>query len=150
MNEERKIAREQGIESPVQETIEDTHRNYNNNLRLLMSSVGPKDRLFIGSHNNESVDIAKKLIKERALSNKQVNFGQLKGFSDQITGTLANEGFAVAKYLPYGPTDTVMPYLVRRGQESKQVLREQKFQNEFLMAEIKRRMLLGNYEYGQK
>ena len=70
MNEERKIAREQGIESPVQETIEDTHRNYNNNLRLLMSSVGPKDRLFIGSHNNESVDIAKKLIKERALSNK--------------------------------------------------------------------------------
>jgi proline dehydrogenase len=44
---------------------------------------------------------------------------QLKGFSDQITGTLANEGYKVFKYLPYGPTDTVMPYLVRRGQESR-------------------------------
>lgn len=44
---------------------------------------------------------------------------QLKGFSDQITGTLANEGYTVFKYLPYGPTDTVMPYLVRRGQESR-------------------------------
>ncbi len=70
---------------------------------------------------------------------------QLKGFSDQITGTLANEGYQVYKYLPYGPTDTVMPYLVRRGQESRQVLREQKFQNEFLKAEIYRRITLGNY-----
>ncbi len=70
---------------------------------------------------------------------------QLKGFSDQITGTLANEGYKVFKYLPYGPTDTVMPYLVRRGQESRQVLREQKFQNEFLKAEIYRRMTFGNY-----
>ena len=29
-----------------------------------------------------------------------------------------------------------MPYLVRRGQESRQVLREQQFQNTFLKREI--------------
>jgi proline dehydrogenase len=58
---------------------------------------------------------------------------------------LASENFTVYKYLPYGPTDTVMPYLVRRGQESRQVLREQKFQNEFLKGEIKRRLTLGDY-----
>jgi len=33
-----------------------------------------------------------------------------------------------------------MPYLVRRGQESRQVLREQKFQNEVLSQEIKNRL----------
>jgi proline dehydrogenase len=48
----------------------------------------------------------------------------------------------VYKYLPYGPTETVMPYLVRRGQESKQVLREQEFQNKTLMSEIKQRLSL--------
>ena len=118
MNEERRLAKEGGYESPIQETIEDTHRNYNTNLKLILANLGPQDRVFLGSHNLESVEIAKKIIKEQGLSNKQVQFGQLKGFSDQITGTLANEGFSVAKYLPYGPTDTVMPYLVRRGQES--------------------------------
>lgn len=33
-----------------------------------------------------------------------------------------------------------MPYLIRRGQESRQVLREQEFQNLFLKNEIMSRM----------
>jgi proline dehydrogenase len=143
MNEERKLAAEGKYESPVHETIDDTHNCYNKNLRLIMSNLGMKDRLFLGSHNLDSVNLAKSLIKENGLNTRQVTFGQLKGFSDQITGTLASEDLSVMKYLPYGPTDTVMPYLVRRGQESKQVLREQKFQNEFLKAEIKRRLKFG-------
>jgi proline dehydrogenase len=68
-------------------------------------------------------------------------FGQLRGFSDQITEVLAAEKFRVYKYIPFGPTEQVMPYLVRRGQESRQVLREQKFQNEILKAEIRSRIL---------
>ena len=56
-----------------------------------------------------------------------MRFGQLKGFSDQITNKLAQQDYKVYKYLPYGPTETVMPYLIRRGQESRQVLREQEF-----------------------
>lgn len=58
-------------------------------------------------------------MKEFNLSPAQVSFGQLKGFSDQITGQLASAGYDVSKCLPYGPTETVTPYLVRRGQESK-------------------------------
>ena len=96
--------------------------------------------IFVASHNVDSVELAKKLLLEKGIKDNRVRFGQLKAFSDQITGTLANQGFHVYKYLPYGPTEKVMPYLVRRGQESKQVLREQKFQNEFLKGEIKRRL----------
>jgi hypothetical protein len=36
--------------------------------------------------------------------------------------------------------EEVMPYLVRRGQESKQVVREQVYQNEFLKKEILSRL----------
>lgn len=62
MNEERRLAKAGGYESPVHETIEDTHQCYNTNLKMLAENLGPKDRLFVGSHNLESVEIAKKLI----------------------------------------------------------------------------------------
>lgn len=58
-----------------------------------------------------------------------------------MTGQLSAEGYKVYKYVPFGPTEQVMPYLVRRGQESRQVLREQKFQNEVLSKEIRSRLL---------
>lgn len=93
--------------------------------------------LFVASHNQDTIDLAKNLLEQTNLKDTEsVRFGQLQGFSDQITGSLATEGYRVYKYLPFGPTDQVMPYLIRRGQESKQVLREQKYQNEFLKNEI--------------
>ena len=140
MNEERRRAEAQGYESPVMDTIEGTHHNYNSCLRLVLDNLGPRDRVLIGSHNLDSVQLAKQLIEERGIKDGRARFAQLKGFSDHLTGSLAHEGFAVFKYLPYGPTEKVMPYLVRRGQESRQVLREQKFQNECLKTEIKRRL----------
>jgi proline dehydrogenase len=41
MNEERRLAKEQGYESPIQETIEHTHRNYNTNLQLILNFIRP-------------------------------------------------------------------------------------------------------------
>ena len=141
MNEERALAEEKGCESPVWDTIEETHNCYNSNLEKILRNVEGNDCVFVASHNQDSVEVAKKVIKERKISLANVRFGQLKAFSDQITQSLALENHQVFKYLPYGPTEKVMPYLVRRGQESKQVLREQKFQNEFLKSEIKARLL---------
>ncbi|CDW89143.1 proline oxidase [Stylonychia lemnae] len=142
MNEERRLAKQHDYESPIWDTIDDTHNNYNRNLKLVIENLNEQDRMLIGSHNVESVNIAKQLLRDLQKNDGRAYFGQLKAFSDQITGQLANEGFTVYKYLPYGPTEKVMPYLVRRGQESRQVLREQKYQNEFLKGEIKRRMSL--------
>lgn len=67
-------------------------------------------------------------------------FGQLRGFSDQVTAELQDKGFKVFKYIVFGPTEQVMPYLVRRGQESRQVLREQEFQNNVLKKVILSRL----------
>ncbi len=75
MNEERKLAKEGNYESPVHETIEDTHNCYNKNLKLLAENLSHKDRLFVGSHNLESVDIAKKLIIKHNLNDGRFTFG---------------------------------------------------------------------------
>jgi len=81
----------------------------------VIENLGPRDRILVASHNIESVNFAKQLVIEKNIKDDKVRFAQLKGFSDQITGALADEGFPVYKYLPYGPTEKVMPYLVRRG-----------------------------------
>lgn len=128
MNEERELAAEQGQESPVWDTIEDTHTCYNEAMSHILREMTPADSLFVASHNADTVKIAMDLTEEMDLKDKDcVRFGQLKGFSDQVTGDIASKGFDVYKYLPFGPTEQVMPYLIRRGQESRQVLREQEF-----------------------
>jgi proline dehydrogenase len=84
-----------------------------------------RDRVMFGSHNAQSVDMIKKNITERfPEKRKSIFLATLYGFSDNITYGLREEGFEVKKYVPYGPYNQSMPYLIRRGQESRQVLRE--------------------------
>lgn len=144
MNEERALAEQHGYESPIWDTIEETHQCFDDCLSHVIRNLEGNSLLFIASHNASSVEKAKEMILERNIHDHRVRFGQLKAFSDQITGQLAQEDFKVYKYLPYGPTEKVMPYLIRRGQESKQVLREQEFQNVFLKKEIAKRLSLFN------
>ena len=49
---------------------------------------------------------------------KRVYFSQLLGMSDHISFNLADKGYNVVKYMPYGPVKLVMPYLIRRAQEN--------------------------------
>ena len=98
----------------------------------VLHNLEEKRLLLVASHNADSIEMAEYLMHRLQITDDRVRFGQLKGFSDQITGMLAQQNYKVYKYLPFGPAETVMPYLIRRGQESKQVLREQEFQNLFL------------------
>ena len=70
MNEERRLAEANKYESPVHDTIENTHKCYNTNLKLIISNLRPQDRLFIGSHNVESVELAKSLVSSNGYSPK--------------------------------------------------------------------------------
>ena len=65
MVEERKLAEEGKYESPVWETIEDTHKCYNENLDHLLDTVNENDAVFIASHNMETVERAMKKIQDR-------------------------------------------------------------------------------------
>ena len=115
MNEERKLAKENGLESPVWDSIDETHKCYNDCMKMAIDNVSQNGMVFVASHNQGSIEHAKKQIREKGYTDDRVRFGQLKAFSDQLTNQLAQENFKVYKYLPYGPTEKVMPYLVRRG-----------------------------------
>lgn len=115
MNEERELALANNHESPVWDSIDETHQCYNECLKNLIENSNTNDYIFVATHNADSVELAKQIMVEKNIFDSRVRFGQLKAFSDQLTGTLANDGYKVYKYLPYGPTERVMPYLIRRG-----------------------------------
>jgi len=59
--------------------------------------------------------------------------------SDNITFNLAEAGYNVAKYLPYGPVKEVVPYLIRRAQENSSVTGDVGRELALIAKEIKRR-----------
>ncbi len=69
----------------------------------------------------------------------RVWFSQLYGMSDHISFNLANEGYNVAKYLPYGPVKYVMPYLMRRAEENTSVAGQTSRELNLLIKEIDRK-----------
>ena len=83
MNEERELAADEGRESPVWDTIEDTHKCYNDNMQLIIQQMKHEDMVFVASHNKDTCDIAMELSEERGFKDSgRVRFGQLRGFSD--------------------------------------------------------------------
>jgi proline dehydrogenase len=99
------------------------------------------DYILFGTHNVDSCEKIKLLMDKKGYEKNSVIFGQLKGFSDKLTFSLAESNYKVIKYLPYGPTEYLIPYLIRRGNESKEVLREHLFMND-LTKEIRSRFKL--------
>ncbi len=122
MEKERERAHKKGYKDPIQPNKESTDRDYNAALKFTIEHI-ERCELFNGTHNEESSLYLTKLMKEYKLkrNDPRIYFSQLYGMSDHISFNLANEGYNVAKYVPYGPVKHVMPYLVRRAEENTSV-----------------------------
>jgi proline dehydrogenase len=74
-----------------------------------------------------------------ANNDKRITFSQLLGMSDPITFNLADHGYNVAKYVPYGPIREAMPYLIRRAKENTSVAGQTSRELTLIREEIARR-----------
>lgn len=122
MEKERALAIEKNRLSPIQVSKEATDTDYDEAVRFCMDHIH-STAVIIASHNEQSNLLGAKLLDEMMLphNHPHVHFSQLYGMSDTITFNLAKEGFNVSKYLPFGPIQDVIPYLMRRAQENTSV-----------------------------
>ena len=140
MEKERERAKELNYESPIHVTKENTDMCYNDGLVYCVTHVNEIE-LCAGTHNEESSKLLAKLMHEAELptSENRIHFAQLYGMSDHITFNLSHNGYNAAKYVPYGPVKSVMPYLFRRAEENTSIAGQTGRELTLIQQELKRR-----------
>jgi proline dehydrogenase len=140
MEKERARAEAMGYPSPIHPDKEATDRAFND---ALLFSIERLRHLAImcGSHNEQSNRYLAELMQQHQVdpADRRVWFAQLYGMSDNISFNLAKSGYKVAKYVPYGPVRSVMPYLFRRAEENTSVAGQSSRELILLRRELKRR-----------
>jgi|694.fasta_scaffold62340_1 proline dehydrogenase len=142
MEKERRRAAEKGYPSPIQPTKEATDADFNEAVKLCIDHV-EQVAVIVASHNENSNKIGTELLQAKGLplNHPHVHFSQLLGMSDNITFNLAVAGCNVSKYVPFGPIEDVVPYLMRRAQENSSVGGQTGRELLLIQKELKRRGL---------
>lgn len=139
MLQERELAEQYKYPDPIHKCKEDTTKQYNDGIKKLLNYVfdtTPSNELkkpfslFIATHNNESVNLSLSYIFTKKESNDfentlstRIGFGTLYGMRDCMSNVIAKQpNIKIFKYLPYGSVDIVIPYLLRRAIENKEVI----------------------------
>jgi len=140
MEKERERAKRRGYPSPIHPDKESTDRDYNAALKFSVENI-EKIAIFNGTHNEESSLYLTELMEEHGIGKDDPRawFSQLYGMSDHISFNLAEEGYNVAKYVPYGPVKNVLPYLIRRAEENTSVAGQTSRELTLLKKETNRR-----------
>lgn len=140
MEKERERATTNGYPSPIQPDKAACDHDYNEAVKLCIDNI---DMVAVcaGTHNEESSALLAKLMEEKGIANsdERVWFSQLLGMSDHISFNLANAGYCVCKYVPYGPVVSVLPYLFRRAAENTSMSGQMGRELSMITQEIERR-----------
>ena len=140
MEKERERAEKAGYLSPIQIDKSRTDKDYNEAIQLAFEKIHTCS-VIIASHNENSNLLAADLAKKTGITfnHQHLHFSQLFGMSDNLTFNLADAGFNVSKYLPFGPLEEVIPYLMRRAQENSSVAGQTSRELQLIYKESKRR-----------
>jgi proline dehydrogenase len=140
MEKERDRAASLGLASPINHTKSATDQLYDDALRFCLTHA---DHIHTccATHNAASNLLFARLIAQKGFAPKDPRFlfSQLLGMSDNITFNLAQAGYRVAKYMPYGTVKEVIPYLIRRAQENTAVTGDMSREYQLLKSEQQRR-----------
>ncbi|HQE35222.1 MAG TPA: proline dehydrogenase family protein, partial [Flavobacterium alvei] len=140
MEKENERAIEKNYPTPICASKEATDENYNASVKYMLDHIDMMS-IFEGTHNEESTYYLMDLMEKKGIqsTDNRIWFGQLYGMSDNISYNLADSGYNVAKYLPFGPVKDVMPYLIRRAEENTSVAGQTSRELAMIKAERNRR-----------
>lgn len=122
MEKERERAALMTYPDPIQNSKQDSDEDYNAALDYCVQNIN-EIAICAGTHNEKSSLHLVNLMEKNNIqhADKRIYFSQLLGMSDHISYNLAQRGYNVAKYVPYGPVRDVLPYLIRRAEENTSV-----------------------------
>lgn len=129
--------------SPIHSSIQDTHKCYDACAGLMMQKAAMAEAsVVLATHNFDSGKTAAAKAEELNIrkGNDRVQFAQLKGMADSLSLGLVQSGFQVSKYLPFGPVDHVIPYLIRRAEENRGLLSTTGADRQRISKELSRRL----------
>ncbi len=142
MEKENERALEKSYTSPICASKSESDSNYDTTVAYIVEHL-ERISLFSGTHNELSSYKLIDLMKQKGIAHddNRIWFGQLYGMSDHISFNLAEKGYNVAKYLPFGPVRDVMPYLIRRAEENTSVAGQTNRELELIKKERRRRKI---------
>ena len=122
MEKERARAEKMGYPSPIQVDKSATDADFDAAVTYCLNHIA-QIAFIVASHNEASNLACAQLMQDKAIpsNHDHIHFSQLYGMSDNISFNMALEGYKVSKYLPFGPLEDVVPYLMRRAQENSSV-----------------------------
>lgn len=140
METERERANELGYPSPIQPNKAATDRDFDDSIIYMIENHNTID-FMVATHNEHSSMLLTQLIDENGIDRNYpgIYFSQLYGMSDHITYNLAENGYNVVKYLPYGEIKTMMPYLFRRARENSSIKGQTSRELQLIKSERNRR-----------
>ncbi|MBO0939971.1 proline dehydrogenase family protein [Fibrella sp. HMF5335] len=140
LEKERLRSHEDEYQDPIQATKEDTDRDFNRAIDFCLANRDVVS-ICLGTHNEYSCQYTMAHMKQMGIApnDRHIYFAQLLGMSDNISYNLANAGYNVAKYVPYGPVEAVMPYLFRRAEENKSIAGQSSREFTLVKSELERR-----------
>ena len=148
MESERALAAENNVESPIFDTIKETHDCYNDAVKFLLNcsannkSTDKQIELMVASHNQESIEKAIEVMNLYNIdrTSSTICFAQLYGMADNLSFNLGKHGYRAYKYVPYGEVHEVMPYLLRRARENSAIVGGASKETSMITAELRRRL----------
>ena len=140
MEKERERAIKMKYPSPIHLNKEATDRDFDDIIRYFVDNV-ETICFMVATHNEKSSQLLCTLIEEYGLpkNHPHIYFSQLYGMSDHLTYNLAERGYNVVKYVPYGVVKTMIPYLIRRAEENSSVTGQSSRELLLIKQEIERR-----------
>ncbi len=140
LEQEHIYAQQKGCSNPIFNNKIETDHAFNEAIQYLLAHLDCFS-VCIATHNEESCRLSIEIMQKLNINpqDTRVLFAQLLGMSNQLSYNLAQAGYHVAKYVPYGPIRNAIPYLLRRAQENKSIQGQSSREYLLLKKELERR-----------